>query len=73
MILPLSIIMVHSEGDVTQMARDYWLFMYFCNGMNMKDMCLLTYGNIKGNVLSFERAKTAKTKRKVEAIRVPLK
>ncbi len=60
------------EKSTTEMARDYWLFMYFCNGINMKDMCLLTYENIKGSILSFERAKTARTKRKVEAIRVPL-
>jgi integrase/recombinase XerD len=30
------------------MAKNYWLFMYFCNGMNVKDMCLLKYSNIKG-------------------------
>ena len=56
----------------TEMARDYWLFMYLSNGMNMKDMCLLKYENIKGDVIEFERAKTARTKRNVEAIRVSL-
>jgi len=56
----------------TDMAKDYWFFMYLCNGINMKDMCLLKYDNIKGDILEFERAKTARTKRKVEPIRVPL-
>lgn len=55
---------------MTDRAKDYWIFMYLCNGMNMKDMCLLTYDNIKGDVLQFVRAKTMRTKRKVEPIRV---
>lgn len=59
-------------GSVTDMAKDYWLFMYLCNGINMKDMCLLKYENIKGEVLEFVRAKTVRTKRKVEAIRIAL-
>lgn len=59
-------------GTVDAVTRDYWIFMYLCNGINVKDMCLLTYGNIKGDVLEFERAKTARTKRKVEPIRVAL-
>jgi len=42
------------------------------NGINVKDMCLLKYENIKGEVLEFLRAKTARTKRKVEPIRVSL-
>lgn len=40
--------------------------------MNVKDMCLLKYENIKGGVLEFDRAKTIRTKRKVESIRVIL-
>jgi integrase len=59
-------------GTNADMAKDYWLFMYLCNGINVKDMCLLKYENIKGEVLEFERAKTSRTKRKVEAIRVAL-
>jgi integrase len=59
-------------GTYTDMAKDYWLFMYLCNGINVKDMCLLKYENIKGEVLEFERAKTIRTKRKVEPIRISL-
>jgi len=59
-------------GTTAEMAKDYWLFMYLCNGINVKDMCLLKYENIKGEVLEFERAKTNRTKRKVEPIRVSL-
>lgn len=39
-------------------ARDYWLFLYFANGMNTKDLALLKYKNIDGEYLKFERAKT---------------
>jgi integrase/recombinase XerD len=60
------------RGTTAEMAKDYWLFMYLCNGINVKDMALLKYENIKGEILEFERAKTVRTKRKVEPIRVSL-
>ena len=60
------------DGLMQEKARDFWFFMYLCNGINVKDMCLLKYENIKEDILEFERAKTAHTKRKVEAIRVSL-
>lgn len=53
-------------------AKDYWIFMYLCNGINVKDMSLLKYENINGEVIEFIRAKTARTKRHVEPIRVNL-
>lgn len=59
-------------GSMADRAKDYWIFMYLCNGINVKDMCLLEYENIKGEVLEFERAKTARTKRNVEPIRVTI-
>lgn len=59
-------------GSTSEMAKDYWLFMYLCNGINVKDMCLLKHENIKGDILEFQRAKTVRTKRKVEPIRVIL-
>lgn len=59
-------------GSPIDKAKNYWLFMYLCNGMNVKDMCLLRYENIQGEVLEFERAKTARTKRNVEPIRVTI-
>jgi hypothetical protein len=41
-----------------QKARAFWFFMYFGQGMNPKDICLLQYKNITGEFLEFERAKT---------------
>lgn len=53
-------------------AKDYWMFLYLANGMNMKDMCLLKYENIKHNFIEFERAKTSSTKRTIDHIRIPI-
>jgi integrase len=57
-------------GSAEEMAKDYWLFLYFCNGMNVKDVALLQYKNLQKDILVFERAKTARTRRDAEPIRV---
>jgi site-specific recombinase XerD len=61
------------ENKAQEKARDFWVFIYLCNGINVKDLCLLKYVNIHGNLITFERAKTIRTKRdKPEIIRAPL-
>lgn len=42
-------------------ARDMWLFMYLGNGMNPKDVALLRFKNIKGDFITFDRAKVEDT------------
>lgn len=42
-------------------ARDYWLFLYFANGMNPTDMARLKYKNIDDDFIIFDRAKTELT------------
>jgi len=44
-------------------AKDYWLFCYFANGMNPKDVAHLKFKNLQGEYLHFERAKTINTTR----------
>jgi integrase/recombinase XerD len=39
-------------------ARDFWLLTYLCNGINMKDIALLKFKNIDGDMIRFERSKT---------------
>ncbi|WP_067145311.1 tyrosine-type recombinase/integrase [Pseudotamlana agarivorans] len=39
-------------------ARDFWFFSYACNGMNIKDIALLKYSDIKDDSFSYYRAKT---------------
>jgi integrase/recombinase XerD len=46
-----------------QRAKDFWLFSYFANGMNPKDIVNLKYKNIAGDYLVFERSKTERTLR----------
>ncbi len=60
------------RNTAKEMARDYWIFIYLCNGMNVKDLCLLKYENIKGDMMEFKRAKTSRTKRITESISVVL-
>src|SRR6185437_5977239 len=43
--------------------RDYWLFSYLCNGINVKDIAHLKYSNIDGDVITFIRAKTQREKK----------
>tara|TARA_R110002167_G_scaffold82618_1_gene225371 strand:+ start:187 stop:1437 length:1251 start_codon:yes stop_codon:yes gene_type:complete len=56
-----------------EMAKDYWLFLYLCNGMNVKDFCLLKWENIDGNMLSYKRAKTERSQKQSKRISVALK
>lgn len=60
-------------GTYIERAKDYWFFLYLCNGMNVKDFCLLKWSNINGNILSYNRAKTKTTQKVKESITVALK
>lgn len=56
-------------------ARDMWFFAYFSNGMNVKDIALLTHLNINGDkrAFSFIRSKTKNsTKSDIREIVVPI-
>ena len=44
-------------------AKDFWLFCYFGNGMNPKDVANLKYKDIQDNFLVFIRSKTERTTR----------
>jgi integrase len=60
-------------GTTKAMAKDYWIFIYLCNGLNVKDLCLLKWKNIEGDFLKYERAKTSRTKKDGKLITVSLK
>lgn len=45
-------------------GRDYWIFSYLSNGMNIKDLATLKYENIGTNTITFIRSKTARSTRK---------
>ena len=46
-----------------KLAKNLWLFCYFGNGMNPKDLFNLKFKNIDGEFLTFDRAKTILTTR----------
>jgi len=46
------------------LAVDYWLFMYFANGLNMNDIALLKFGDIHGDyIIVDKREKVRRTSR----------
>ena len=56
------------------LARDIFVFMFYCNGLNFGDLCRLQYSNIKPstNEIEFVRKKTRSTNRKPTTIYAPL-
>lgn len=41
-------------GSAIDWAKDMWLFAYFSNGMNVKDIASLKYENIQKDKMSFK-------------------
>ena len=38
-------------------AKDFWIFSYLCNGINMNDIARLLWNNIHAETIVFEREK----------------
>lgn len=53
-------------------ARDIWLFSFYCNGMNIADICKMKHHNIDDGFIYFFRAKTIRTQRDKTPIEVYL-
>lgn len=52
-----------SDNSELIRARDMWLFGYFANGMNSKDIAHLKWNNIQDDFIVFHRAKTERALR----------
>lgn len=52
-----------SEGAPELRSRDYWLFSYFCNGINFKDIAKLKYRDLDGDIIKLVRSKTTEENR----------
>ena len=50
--------------------RDYWLFLYLCNGINVADFVKLRYRDIVNGEICFVRQKTERTTKTRKEIRV---
>lgn len=48
----------NAENETDEMAKDYWLFCFYGNGMNPKDFACLKYENIEDDFIIFYRSKT---------------
>lgn len=67
------IFMYEPENDSEGMYRDFWIFSYLANGINVKDMIKLKYKDIGDDMIIFHREKTKKSNRvKPKPIVVPL-
>lgn len=48
---------------VARKGVDFWMFSYFCNGMNIADVCNLRFKNLPEGLIIFDRTKTKLTQR----------
>lgn len=53
-------------------ARDFWVFSYIANGMNMADICRLKYKDVSKETFSFIRHKTKEKNKNCRTITVPI-
>lgn len=53
-------------------ARDMWLFMYLCNGINPKDIANLKYRSIDSDQITFIRIKTKDSRKQQRPIVIPM-
>jgi integrase len=51
------------ETEEQEWARDIWLFLYRCNGINFVDLLAMRWDHIKGGSFRFYRTKTKTTRR----------
>jgi integrase len=63
-----------TENETLATARDIFVFMFYCNGLNFGDLCRLRYENIDGsnNEIVFQRKKTLRKTAKPTYIYVPI-
>jgi integrase/recombinase XerD len=50
-------------GSPCDKARNFWIFSYLCNGINVMDIAYLKWSDVDKEKIVFERAKTKRTKR----------
>ncbi len=60
------------EYSNEDLAIDFWILSYLCNGANIKDLLKLKYEDIGNESITFIRAKTERSKKEQESISVPI-
>ncbi|MCH5599493.1 tyrosine-type recombinase/integrase [Niabella ginsengisoli] len=51
------------ESEQESWAKDLWFFSYFANGLNIKDICLLKFSNLRESEIQFTRQKTKNSRK----------
>jgi integrase len=59
-------------GTLAYEAKYLWLFSFYCQGINFRDIAYLQYKNIKPEHIEYVRRKTSETERKEELMQIPL-
>jgi integrase/recombinase XerD len=62
-----------SKDDKVQMAVDFWIISYFCNGINFADIVSLRVKNIVSDFLYLFRAKTLRSQRNKKELIIPIR
>ena len=57
------------QTDAERRAFLFWWFLFYCNGINIKDACLLKRKNIVGDTTEIRRAKTRRTNQSEVVVR----
>jgi integrase len=62
-----------TNSSTKQIAIDFWIFSFICNGINFTDIALLKNKNIQGDFIEFIRTKTKNTNQgNALPIRIPI-
>ena len=70
----IKLLATYSGNATMEKYRDYWLFLYLCNGINVTDLVRLKYSNIQDGEICFVRQKTkrtTKTQKEIRAVITP--
>jgi integrase/recombinase XerD len=60
------------ENSTTWHCRNWWLFLYYCNGMSIADLARLRKSNLQGSHITYVRTKTRRKKQeKPIVVKVP--
>lgn len=60
------------EGTAEWEAKQYFLFMFYCQGMNMADVAALKYRDVQWDAIRYVRQKTKDTEREEKPIEIPI-
>jgi site-specific recombinase XerD len=62
----------NTKTDAQQKALDFWLLSFYCNGINMIDICRLQYKNIISDQIVFVRKKSENSTVSSKTVRIAI-